>query len=84
MVSWTQVPEVNLRIRHDEFDPMVLRLRRSWPYVFQIRNRDDYVHTFKSGKSNKPRSQYRVTLIFDGEHLSRIDSQIPAEGLPIR
>ncbi len=48
LVNWTQVPEVNLRIRHDEFDPMVLRLRQGWPYVFRIRNRDDYVHNFKS------------------------------------
>lgn len=48
MVNWTQVPEVNLRIRHDEFDPMVLRLRQGWPYVFRIRNRDDYVHTFRA------------------------------------
>ena len=48
MVNWTQVPEVSLRIRHDEFDPMVLRLRQGWPYVFRIRNRDDYVHTFRA------------------------------------
>ncbi len=50
MVNWTQVPEVNLRIRHDEFDPMVLRLRQGWPYVFRIRNRDDYSHTFKASE----------------------------------
>ena len=48
MVNWTQVPEVDLRIRHDEFDPMVLRLRQGWPYVFRIRNRDDYAHNFKA------------------------------------
>ena len=48
MVNWTQVPEVNLRIRHGEFDPMVLRLRQGWPYVFRIRNRDDYTHTFRA------------------------------------
>ena len=50
MVNWTQVPEVNLRIRHDEFDPMVIRLRQGWPYVFRIRNRDDYVHNFKASE----------------------------------
>lgn len=33
MVNWTQVPEVKLRICHDEFDHRVLRLRQSWPYV---------------------------------------------------
>ncbi len=47
-------------------------------------NRWDYVHTFKSGKSDEPRSQYRVTLFFDGERLSSIDSKLPPEGLPIR
>ncbi|MBL1261762.1 MAG: outer membrane protein assembly factor BamE [Thiotrichaceae bacterium] len=47
-------------------------------------NRWDYVHTFKSGKSGEPRSQYRITLIFDGERLSSIDSKIPPEGLPAR
>ena len=43
-VNWTQVPEVNVRIRHDEFSPMVLRLRQGWPYVMRIRNRDQYTH----------------------------------------
>jgi len=47
-------------------------------------NRWDYVHTFKSGKSDEPRSQYRVTLIFEGDRLSSIDSDIPPEGLPAR
>ena len=50
MVNWTQVPEVDLRIRHDEFEPMVLRLRQGWPYVFRIRNRDDYAHNFKANE----------------------------------
>lgn len=45
-VNWTQVPEVNLRISHDEFSPMVLRLRQGWPYILRIRNRDDRGHSF--------------------------------------
>jgi len=48
------------------------------------RNRWDYVHTFKSGKSDEPRSQYRITLIFDGERLSSIASNTPLEELPAR
>ncbi len=48
------------------------------------KNRWDYVHTFKSGKSGEPRSQYRVTLIFDGERLNSIDSNTPLEELPAR
>jgi len=47
-------------------------------------DRWDYLHTFKSGKGDAPRKQYRVTLFFDGERLARIDSEIPPEGLPER
>ena len=47
-VNWTQVPEINVRIRHDEFSPMVIRMRQGWPYVFRIRNRDNTGHTFRA------------------------------------
>ncbi|MBC8337261.1 MAG: hypothetical protein H8E39_01085 [Alphaproteobacteria bacterium] len=47
-INWTKVPEVNVSIRHDEFSPMVIRLRQGWPYVFRIRNRDDDGHAFKA------------------------------------
>ncbi|MBT7942857.1 MAG: hypothetical protein HN719_05825 [Alphaproteobacteria bacterium] len=47
-INWTKVPVVNVRIRHDEFSPMVIRLRQGWPYVFRIRNRDDEGHAFKA------------------------------------
>jgi hypothetical protein len=42
-INWTRVPEVNVRIRQDEFSPMIIRLRQGWPYVIRIRNRDDQV-----------------------------------------
>lgn len=45
-VNWAQVPEVDIRIRHDEFSPMIVRFRQGWPYIFRIRNRDDRGHTF--------------------------------------
>ena len=48
-VNWTRVPEINVRIRHDEFSPMVIRMRQGWPYVFRLRNRDDAGHTFSAG-----------------------------------
>ena len=47
-VNWTRVPEINIRIRHDEFSPMVVRMRQGWPYVFRIRNRDHTGHTFRA------------------------------------
>jgi len=48
------------------------------------RDRWDYIHSFKSGKSNAPRTQYRITLFFEGDQLARIESEIPPEGLPER
>ena len=45
-VNWARVPEINVRIRHDEFSPMVIRMRQGWPYVFRLRNRDHTGHTF--------------------------------------
>jgi len=48
-VNWTRVPEINVRIRHDEFSPMVIRMRQGWPYVFRIRNRDHVGHIFQAG-----------------------------------
>ena len=47
-INWTKVPVVNVRVRHDEFSPMVIRLRQGWPYVLRIRNRDDEGHVFKA------------------------------------
>ena len=47
-VNWTRVPEINVRIRHDEFNPMVIRMRQGWPYVFRLRNRDHTGHTFRA------------------------------------
>lgn len=48
-VNWARVPEVDVRIRHDEFSPMIVRLRQGWPYVLRIRNRDERAHYFQAG-----------------------------------
>lgn len=47
-VNWTQVPEVDIRIRHGEFSPMIVHLRQGWPYVLRIRNRDQQDRIFKA------------------------------------
>ncbi len=47
-INWTKVPVLNVRVRHDEFSPMVIRLRQGWPYILRIRNRDDEDHVFKA------------------------------------
>ena len=49
-INWTQVPEVNVRIRQDEFSPMIIRLRQGWPYIIRIRNRDDDNQVFRAYK----------------------------------
>ncbi len=47
-INWTRVPQVNVRIRHDEYSPMIIRLRQGWPYISRIRNRDDKGHIFRA------------------------------------
>ena len=47
-INWTRVPEVNVRIRNDEFSPMIVRLRQGWPYILRIRNRDNKGHIFRA------------------------------------
>ena len=42
------MPVVNVRIRQNEYLPMVIRLRRDWPYVIRTRNRDDHGHVFQA------------------------------------
>lgn len=47
-INWARVPEVDIRIRNGEFDPMVVRMRQGWPYVLRIRNRDHEPRVFKA------------------------------------
>jgi len=47
-INWARVPEVDIRIRNAEFDPMVVRMRQGWPYVLRIRNRDHEARIFKA------------------------------------
>ena len=42
------MPVVNVRIRQNEYSPMVIRLRQGWPYVIRTRNRDDHGHVFQA------------------------------------
>jgi len=42
------VPVVNVRIRQNEYSPMVICLRQGWHYVIRIRYRDDHGHVFQA------------------------------------
>jgi hypothetical protein len=47
-IDWSAARTVNIRIRQDEFQPMVVGLTRDIPYVLQIRNADSSTHGFRS------------------------------------
>mgnify|MGYP002630209842 CR=1 FL=1 len=61
-VNWTQVPEVNMRVRNGEFEPMFVQLKQGWPYVFRIRNRDDDSHTFNASEFLSAMAVTRITV----------------------
>jgi len=49
-INWARVPSIDVRVRNDEFEPMILRLRQGRPYILRIRNRDDGPHTFRAAR----------------------------------
>lgn len=61
-VNWTRAPEVNMRVRGDEFEPMIVQMKQGWPYVFRIRNRDDKVHVFTSRDFFTHMAVIRITV----------------------
>lgn len=61
-VNWTRVPEVNMRIRNNEFEPMIVQMTQGWPYTFRIRNRDDRSHSFNAKAFFKNIAMVRITI----------------------
>lgn len=61
-VNWTRVPQVNMRIRNNEYEPMIVQMTQGWPYVFNIRNRDDKPHTFNAKRFLRSMAVIRVTV----------------------
>ncbi|MDD9877388.1 MAG: hypothetical protein OXR84_08110 [Magnetovibrio sp.] len=61
-VNWTRVPEVNMRIRTGEFEPMIVQLKQGWPYVFRIRNRDDRNRVFAAREFFSNMAMIRITV----------------------
>ncbi|MEE8393335.1 MAG: hypothetical protein V3R66_03245 [Rhodospirillales bacterium] len=45
-IDWAEARTINVSIRQDEFEPMVIGLRQNNPYIFRIENRDEYEHFF--------------------------------------
>ena len=61
-VNWTRVPKVNMRIRNNEYEPMIVQMTQGWPYAFRIRNRDDRDHSFNAERFLKSMAVIRVTI----------------------
>ncbi len=81
IVSQKMMAALKTGMKRDEVERVMGRPMIVDPFR---RDRWDYVHAFKSGKSDAPRSQYRVTLFFEGERLARIERDVPLESLPLR
>jgi len=81
IVSQEMMSQLKVGMMQDETERLMGRPMILDPFR---QDRWDYIHTFKSGKSDAPRSQYRITLFFNGERLTRIEQDIPPEGLPAR
>jgi len=61
-VNWTRVPEVNMRVRAGEFEPMIVQLKQGWPYKFNIRNRDDEARIFAADEFFANMAVIRITI----------------------
>lgn len=61
-INWARVPSVDVRVRNDEFEPMILTLRQGRPYILRIRNRDDGLHVFRAGKFFQSNAVLSVAL----------------------
>jgi len=81
IVSQEMMSQLKVGMHRDDVQRLMGRAMIIDPFR---QNRWDYVHTFKSGDDDQPRSQYRITLFFEGDRLSNIDSDTPVEALPAR
>ncbi len=78
-VNWTRVPRVNMRIRNNEYEPMIVQMTQGWPYVFRIRNRDDRAHSFNAERFLRSMAVIRVTIDGNRQNETCVSSlEIPA------
>jgi len=61
-VNWTRVPQINMRIRNNEYEPMIVQMTQGWPYVFRIRNRDKKSHTFNAERFLSSMAVIRISV----------------------
>ena len=51
-----------MRIRNNEFEPMIVQMTQGWPYTFRISNRDDHSHSFNASEFFRNVAVIRVTI----------------------
>ncbi|MGB0672157.1 MAG: hypothetical protein ACPGNT_11735, partial [Rhodospirillales bacterium] len=77
-VDWSFAEVVNIHIRQNEFNPMVVSLQKDQPYVFRLTNRDEDDHTFRA------RDFFRNVAVASvpgyGPDLSKLESQTDSFG----
>lgn len=64
-INWARVPVVEVAVRNDEFEPMILRLKQGRPYVLRLRNRDFETHEFHAAEFMRQNAM--VTIAVDGQ-----------------
>jgi hypothetical protein len=82
-VDWSTARTLDIRIRQDEFQPMVIGLARDLPYVLHIRNADSSAHGFRAPAFFRQAAVAQVTVdgksrVPDGGCITGVS--VPAKG----
>lgn len=82
-VDWSTARMIDIKIRQDEFQPMVIGLARDLPYVLRIRNADSSGHSFRSPTFFRQAGVAQITVdgeerTLDGDCITGVS--VPAEG----
>lgn len=82
-VDWSTARIIDIKIRQDEFQPMVIGLARDLPYVLRIRNADSSGHSFRAPTFFRQAGVAQITVdgeerTLDGDCITGVS--IPAEG----
>jgi hypothetical protein len=79
-VDWAAARNVEIRIRRDEFQPMVVGLAKDVPYVLHIRNVDRNSHAFRAPTFFRQAAVAKISV--DGESNSHDGRCITGVSVP--
>ena len=77
--DWSKVEIISLRIRQNEFNPMIIDLKQDRPYVIRIINADDTRHVFGAGDFFRSVALAKVDVGGDGDDQTCI-TRVNVEG----